>query len=590
MRSFMTKGAHAQIRLEEFPGLKAYAAVKDHAAAQELCNLRCLGDGTLSRREGIRPIATLPERLRGAISVTKDGETVIYAAAGAHIYSIIRASDGTHIWNQIGQMRSDEGEVSFFTLDGELILMDGLRMYALSPEAAEEMVPYLPLYGKDWSADDYGTVYEPRNVLTDQVNVRYVMSSHSNTLKLNMEPVSLDAVYIDGVLCDPAGYTHNIYALSLVFEEIVSMGSVVDVIMTLPEERAAVAMREDFFRCRCAVRPGEAGRTVALFGGGNETGVLYLTREIAKEDRERCRTLLPHSRMVYLQADGRMEVGDGSCGVNAMVRHYDRTLLMTAAGCWTTDLQALTNGTKTDAPRAINSRLGCSTYGGALLVGNSPISIHGKDVLIWNADTDELDECNAYSICEAVRTLLPDDLGENGRVFYDDERDELWVYTLNGGARVFVRQSQGECWTTFDFGPLSLRGVFGCVDAVGLLGEYSVFLTDPDAPCDTDADGAAQPIVCTYASHTLNFDHKGQTLRPYEVLLCTDADAGQRIEVTLTAADGKTARAELTATGAHPCELQRRLSPGRCRHATVRIRCDCVGAFSLRGIGILAGV
>ncbi len=98
MRSFNTRGAQAQVRLENFSGLQYGAPAKDTSAAYDICNLRRMSDGTLSRREGFSPIATLPAKVRGVYSCEQNGTRVTYAAAGDCVYAHFPLSEGGSLW------------------------------------------------------------------------------------------------------------------------------------------------------------------------------------------------------------------------------------------------------------------------------------------------------------------------------------------------------------------------------------------------------------------------------------------------------------------------------------------------------------
>lgn len=585
----MTREAHKTVTLENFGGLCRYAPATEKAAGAALCNLRRMRDGSLARRAGVVPMVTLPDALRGAIRCEVAGEAVIYAVAGSRIYAVTSIG-GDYAYREIGQMQTATGEVSFFTLDGELLMMDGSAMYALSPTEAGVVVPYLPLYGKDWTLDGERPIYQSRNLLTDQVRIRYLVTVPSGTLQLHVSPVSVDAVFRNGVYCDPSGYTINLNANSLDFERYTSKNEVIEVIVTLPAAGDVSRLREAFFSCRCAVRPGEAGRSVALFGGGQEAGVLYLTAPIEEEDRIACRTIAPGCRMLYLQEESRLELGNGLQQPKAMVRHYDRTLIMTDHGTWCTDLKRLEAWKTAPALTAVNSSLGCTEPGAALTVGNHPVSICEGDLLEWNADTDELDECNAASLTAPIAPIKARMRGASARVYYDGEWDELWIYSAAGSSDVLIYQRQSESFTHFSFGELLVRGVFDAGEGVGLLAGNTLYRLDPAVPCDRDASGTRLPIACRFVSHTLSFGHSGQLLRPIELRLCADADAAQPIRVSLTAADGRCVQADMIATGEMPCELVRRIAMGRCRHLCLAVSCDCVGAFTLRAVSVAVGL
>ena len=82
MKSFVTQKGDVQLRLENFSGLQAYAPQKGGAGAQALYNLRCMPDGTLRRRDGVRTLVKLPKTLRGAL--WDEVNSLIDAVAGEH--------------------------------------------------------------------------------------------------------------------------------------------------------------------------------------------------------------------------------------------------------------------------------------------------------------------------------------------------------------------------------------------------------------------------------------------------------------------------------------------------------------------------
>jgi hypothetical protein len=326
-----------------------------------------------------------------------------------------------------------------------------------------------------------------------------------------------------------------------------------------------------------------------LFGGGDESGVLYLSETLTPQQRDRCYAVAPQAVMLYVLPQGRRELGDGAQDIRAMVRHYDRTLVMTPEGTWTTDINRLHDEQGGQTFLTVNSTLGCSTRGGALTVGNSPMSICGSDILLWNADTDELDQCNAQSMAQTVRALLADGLGRKGRIYYDSKHDEVIFYLPGESVPCMIWQRQLQCWTTFGYGGQTLQGLFSLGEMTGVLLGDTVCVSEDALPYDVDAAGEQRAIACRFVSHDLDFEHSGESVRPYAVRVCAHASAGQQMTLSLRAAGGKAVTVCLQATGETPCEMQKRVSVGRCRHARVELQCDCLGAFSVRLISIAAG-
>ena len=123
----------------------------------------------------------------------------------------------------------------------------------------------------------------------------------------------------------------------------------------------------------------------------------------------------------------------------------------------------------------------------------------------------------------------------------------------------------------------------------GILLDDTVGVMDESLPGDMDASGVTGAMECRFVSHDLSFVHGGASIRPYAVLVCADADAGQRMLLTLRAAGGKMATVALQATEETPCEMQKRVSVGRCRHARLELQCDCLGKLTLGQICVTVG-
>lgn len=589
MKSFDTKGAATVVRLEQFLGLCRFPGAKRVASADTLCNLRCRTDGSLSRRDGVRPLITLPYSLRGAFADERGDHPILYAVADRYIYAVKKNASGQYAAEAIGETETTSGDVSFFWVEDALILSDGTSMYRLQQDAAQVMIPYVPLYGDGWTANDYGTVAQERNALTDRVHIRYVTSSSSYSMALHIQAQEINAVYKNGTLLQATtDYTVNSSSNTINWVSLVRENVQIDVIMTLPADEEVTAIRQDFYTCRCAVRQGEANRSVMLFAGGKECGVVYLTEQIAPSDRVRCRTWEPDATMLYLQKGGRMEIGDGVHGVYAMTRHDDRTLLMTSQGTWTTDEAKLGARELQNPFRAVNSTIGCSCTDGALTVRNQPFSLCHGHLYAWKSDTDELDECNASSVSTEVFGMIPSDLLCGGRLFYHAEKDEIWVYHPSVAGDVWVYQLEVGEWTRFDFGEAAPISVASWNGTVILCHGKTIFQSDASALCDESVSGTASPISCEYSSHFLPIAHEGKRLHPYAAMLCICADTGQTVRVQALLPSGRMGQMIVTATGETPCEAVTPLYCGRCAHLKIRVVCECIGPLEIHAVAIAA--
>ena len=73
----------------------------------------------------------------------------------------------------------------------------------------------------------------------------------------------------------------------------------------------------------------------------------------------------------------------------------------------------------------ISASAGCPVKHGAVIGTNNPISIGNENILEWTSDTDELSECNYFSISDEIKEKLTPDFFKNAIIFKDKYNNEI---------------------------------------------------------------------------------------------------------------------------------------------------------------------
>ena len=578
MANFDTAVQRARVEFARFFGLGRSVPLCGEKSSYELRNFRLLSDGSMQRREGFLPLTVLPSAVRGVFSTVRQGQTQTYAVAGSEVY-VLERSGPEWTARAIGSLNSTQGKVCFFCYDSSVLLLDGKDVWTLTPERAFKTPVYVPLYGDGWDMLDSTSwvVNERPNLLTSKLRVRFWIKSANRVSLSTLAPASVDAALVNGKPYNT--WQYDATKQELMLGVLPPSGSLLEIYVTMPE--GAVS---DPARVTCASRADVIGDgvdgQVVFYGGGVPSGRLWMSRVVPQESALSVREQIPDACMLYVTSYDLLTVGDGLQPITGTCRHYGRSLIFTSGGTFMTDEPKGAQGRL--AVKAINSRYGCSTEGGCCVSGNAPMTVWGKQVLCWNSNTDEPDECNAHDVSASVSSLFDADFGQTATAICHPSMEEVWFYHPGRGGRVFVRQQTGD-WTTFDgFEP---DGLFTLGERMGFFKGGELFAFDGSATVDTDAQGTAHPIQAEYASSFMDFGHVGRSKR-----ICggTVVAQGESLELTLRTVKGVERRVALTGRADRVSVMQSRARAGRFRFLRVGVRSECEGPLRVWGIRLEA--
>lgn len=549
--------------------------------AFELRNLRLLSDGSLQRREGVRPLLHLSDAIRGATCIQRGGARESYLVAGKTVYYLTQ-EEGAYTPHAIGQIGTSEGSVEFYYHGGILVLMDGEELWSVTPTGVERTEAYIPLYGKDWSyeAAKKREIYETPNLLSRRLRIQYRLAEESNTVSTQpLYPVSCDRLFIDGEELTNISYSQSDGLISLGRHR--AAGTVVEIFVTMPA--SFISQRKTICRARRMTSVGDPmSERVMLYDAPDEAQV-WISRATRWEDRLRIRQVLPGCCMIYLTENDRYSIGKGNVEVTGACHHYDRSLIFTAGETWMADGGEYENGTLRMI--TVNSTQGCTSRDGIATLGNTPLCVCDNRILAWNSRTDERDECNAASISLPIESLLDERFATKGALYADPVHNEVWCYLPGEASRILIWQEDSKSWTSFD--GLVVDRVFCLEGRVGFYHGNTLYCLDEQADVDTDANGETRPIEIEYLGSYLDFGEPAAAKHVSSAEAFAQCEAG-KMTLLLQRADGKKTAVCMQGQGGQLSLLHRRVNVGRFRFLRVGFRTSCKGAVRVFGLHVTA--
>ena len=566
-----SKTSTADFVAVELGGLDRTAPLCGGKTSFELRNFRRTKWGSLRERDGIAPVVTFDENIRGAISIKRGGVREVYVVAGQTVY-FLKKEGKKRSAVAIGNLTTNEGKVTFLQHDGHLILLDGAQLWSLTPENITRTPTYIPLYGREWaeSTNSVRDVYELPNLLSNRLRLHFRTVMEGKIFRLgDLVPVSVDAALVNGKIYRKA-ITYNATMNQAELSDILPKNSEVELFLTMPEEFAPIQSNLKTAHSACAIGRAEDARI--LFYDIEGTRDVRISRAIPKRDRRIVRAVVPETCMMYVTEEDEFTIGDGLHAVTGGCRHYDRSLIFTTKGTWMADGQLNEDGSFCLIP--VNTTMGCAHVGGVAVLGNQPFTMFDNGLLRWNSDTDERNECNAEVVSQPVRPLFEEGFENKTRIWADEDRGEIWCYCPGEQGRVWVYQMEFGTWTSFDGFVPDL--VFDMGDEEGIVIGQTLYRMAPDVFCDTMVTkeaptGEKHLIEAEFQSPFLDFGSPEQTKRLCEASAIALCEGGV-VTLTLQKADGKTYEVNMAEEGEMVCEWRRRVNVGRFRFLRMGIR------------------
>lgn len=505
--------------------MKAFVC-KELTGAARIENFRVGYDGYLEKRSGTRLLCTFPARLRGAISVGTSEGDLIYAVAGSTLYRLLPGE--TLSPESIGSLTgaafsSDSDRVEMFMFAGKLCILAGGEYFVSDGASLERVGGYVPLIAKNINHLGVGESFERLNLLTNQVRARFIADGTTHDYTLNYKIVSVDAVYVAGTLIPASEYTVSIYSSYATLRTSAVYSSpnaedIVEIFFTLNR----TSQRSRVTSCtKAAVYGGDTDSRVFLYGG-SEQSTLFPSEPSGADDRQTI-------SYDYFPAGAQMTVGDGNLPVCGAVRQFDRLAVFTGESAFYTypHDDGLQNGIRRFSfpILPLNSDVGATMLGGAVLVENEPYSLSQSSLYRFKS-TSVRDERLAIRVePPAYLGFDPNTTGEF-RLYVNKLRGELWCYRENS---IAIYNARRDCW--YGFTGIDADYIFSYKGEAAFFKGAELMLFDSSLHSDL---GAPFQAVCESGWLDLGSAFEKKTLRSFGVTV--GASGSERsLNVSLTA-------------------------------------------------------
>lgn len=417
-----------------YRGFEGVNTLKTHSGDESISlieNFRITDDRSLKKRCGFKKICDAPSDVSQAFRAVRDGKEFYYMISDGSVLKYTPESGSVTTLDEMPQCSS----AYFFEHLGSYYLCTDTDIYLVTDEGLASPNLYIPLYGKDWPSSYAGEMHEPVNILCDRVMISYKFGelSHGLLSKGDLKIADVEAVYRNGkALSSDKFYYDDFYDIITVTEH-EDTDVFIAIIKIIPDEKT-LSQRTELLKSKAASVFYELDRHNLLFWGSSEDNVIYYSKTPSKESLEFSSQFSSSQGELYVPPDSYFTVDKRSDRTKAIIRHYDRVLIMTDSSTWMTDLQEL--GSDSFKLKSINASLGCARLNGAVRINNSVISLGEDSAFCWTSKTDELNECNAYSISKPIQALLPKGFFKNSLIFLNENDSEVW----------FHNASLGETW------------------------------------------------------------------------------------------------------------------------------------------------
>ncbi len=554
MAKINPRTADEKVEFHSFGGIRQCALLSD-VGASEMRNFRIREDGSLEKRSGYTAMMSLSSEIRAVWQGTVENTDLLFAVSGSAVYRLLSGQTNP---SAIYYLSTSSGTAHFAQYAGRLYLFDGEEIYRYLPNSNSftQTKGYVPLYGKNWHPTQLGAVNEEVNLLYPRLRIRYLNSVGSTLFILPYTTRQIDRMEVNGVQITNYSFTPQTNTFTIPAAQAYGVLDVSVTLSSVFNQRATVTHASGpclFYNFK--------HEDLFLFGNGYK---VFHTEPVDDAMLAESQAVYSDSDPLYFPSSAIFYLGDSNHPVRAMCQRGNRLLAFNDRGAW---------GIARDEDEVlytytIEGSLGCNSYGGLTLCGESPVVVRSDGVFRISFPISEQTSCSAQCLSTEVRELLPDSLLQNGILCWLPDRNELWLRdpTETAEGVVWVYHTGRREWSQFDHIPAVLffqtaddRAGFGTAGGLVALAE------------NTATTDNGQAINAYYQSNFLSLNHPENRKRAWRFTLCAELDgsSGQTVVVETDRAE-KTFSLPASNTG-KPVFINRRSMNGRFRFLRFRL-------------------
>ena len=578
MSAFKQKNAIASAEFKGFEGIDTTAPHGYIPAAYDMENFRVLGDGSLQRRCGFAPVADFSTDIRGVWSGKLDGEQLTFVV---HSNMVSRVDPETKTLVRLGYVSNYQGAVRFLFFNSRLYLIDGDNISIIKPDRMNIVDGYAPLYGKEWPSAAKGVVNEPLNLATRHIRMSYRVTEPVIYLCVDHVVSIINAVFVNGVRLPTESGFYFDKSLMCVCVYGLRVGDYVELFLTLAESEVNPV---NLFSCKSSAVYGTYADNKVFLWDGIEADVMFASKTIDNSSLKEAQEIYLQTVPLYFPKGNSFVMNKDGRRITAVCRQYDRLLIFTNTDTWMTK-GTIESGNPLESV-TINPSHGCSSDGAVVMCGNDPITVSDGNIMRWTADTDELNEGNAYSISEKINSMIKPSFFSNAKILLDEHRKEILFYDpTDSDGTVWIYNYNTKNW--FRFTGIVADDMFICGKNVGFTRGNTVFLFDDELGHDVLSDQSTRTISAFFESFPIDLSVAGNKKRLYGMTL-----NGTLYNGDITAeyiSDGRViATQHLSNESNYPISFIKRLNSSRFCYLTLRISCDSESNAAIHSTSVWA--
>ena len=568
MSVFKHKKAISSTEFKGFEGIDTTAPHKHVPSAADMVNFRVLEDGSLEKRCGFVKIADCESEIRAVWSGKLEDTEATFIV---YQNKVAKVDVDQKQLIPFGTISTTSGDTKFIFFKSKLYLMDGDSYYRLSADGMVKVEAYAPLYGKLWGVAKKGEIYEPLNLASRKIRMSYRVDERVIYLLVDHVISSIDAVFIDGEeLTDKSKYYFDRSLMSVCVLGL-QIGEIVDLYLTIAPEQWNLNRLSS---CKQMANLGGYNESTLYFWDGNNEGDVYPSSEVNKVSLWSSSLVYGETIPLYIPADRIISTNEESKKIKALCHHYDRLLIFTDRNTWMVANVLDDTGFLSNAVM-INSVHGCTSSGAAITCGNDPICVSDGSILKWTSDTDELNECNAFSISSKIESLLCPAFFKNAKILLDKKHSELYFYDpFDEDELVWIYNYKTNNWYKFD--GIGADELFICDDSIGFVKNGAVYLFDKNEANDICDVGDERQVVATFESNPIDLGVYANKKRLAGMTLDAsfggDGGGSGSISADYLSDKKKLSSVTLTDDSAYPKSFMRRLNSPRFSYLTLRLK------------------
>ena len=565
MSKIQPKRAYGKEIFEEFGGFQSVDD-KSKAIFDQLINFRIASDGSLEKRTGWEPIKTFPEKVRGAFGLSNSYYWAGLIVEGSRCYLLTDIGEEFELPSEIPD---NDTPVYFQMFEQHLLAMDGEHIYMLCENGLVRAVGYAPLYGLGWDPIDMGEVYEPLNLLSDQIRVNYRNVDTLTVFLLPFYSREIHHVYVDGKKVTDFVYGGN--TRTLVIRE---TGLEVDIIYSISVDAGKRAAMQS---CTIGISGEMENEPYMIFSGSRSQPGVFKGHVVPDARFNGSKLYFPYSIPLYfLESDAvvRNDINEAK----ALYRHGNHIYMFHSDGLCVIPKTSAGEGVSVIP---LQNNVPCRPHNMHVFVDGDPLVLNENGLFRVRFGSQ-------YDVtCTQIHCPFPEltepRFADRAIVEQDATNNEIWFRDPEDTeGTVLVYQTVRKEW--YRFRGIHAQGFFRFRSSLGVVVGQTIGKCSQSVYTDN-----GEPIEAFCETRALDFGEPESLKRTLRLSLSTETDQ-QPLEVQL-----KTETRERTRTLNGKCEhmpdhFDLRAAMGRFRHLRVGIRHNAPARFRIKRLALYANL